>query len=572
MRLLLAFALASVVWAQGNKQTTPMIVLPKADQSAGGEIRVMDPTNNYYLSIQTTSNAAILRGKTSGNGNIGFQPGNVPGAASVFVIAPRLDQPSLITFDASGTTTAKTVSLRTQAGAEFFGVVGGTDATRPGYVLTHSLNPLGTADNIGGGIGSGTAYFKGWFEHGDIRESDGLDALYVNANSGGSENAIFAELISGSGQAGRFSTRAASSGDAIRATAAGSGRAIHVVAGGITDDSFAGGGVVAVCADNVGHFVTGACGGTTGFFSRSAPNISPTTANDNIVANGTANIGGTGAGQAWQNGYFDTSMQSPIARITLGPASAVVDYFDWRVGGTSVLDLRDSSANLVFRFNQSVSPVFQFKGDLEPLSSATYDVGASNIWRDLKLSRHATIGDLAGGGTITVCANNAGLLVNSGCSGSLGDPGSNGIVVRTALNTTTARTITSGADITITNGTGVSADPVVIFNPPAFTTYTPSTSNLSSVSASGRYHNVGKWTLFEFSVIGTPSANPVITLPIVATAANTFVCTLTNGGAAFLGWGVVLAGSQNLTVSTYNNTAFGGVSSSVVCNGIYESN
>lgn len=49
--------------------------------------------------------------------------------------------------------------------------------------------------------------------------------------------------------------------------------------------------------------------------------------------------------------------------------------------------------------------------------------------------------------------------------GGLGDPGANGIVVRTALNTTTARTLTAGASngLTITDGSGVSGNPTVDF-------------------------------------------------------------------------------------------------------------
>jgi hypothetical protein len=41
------------------------------------------------------------------------------------------------------------------------------------------------------------------------------------------------------------------------------------------------------------------------------------------------------------------------------------------------------------------------------------------------------------------------------------DPGSNGIVVRTALNTTTARSIAAGTNVSITNGDGVSGNPTV---------------------------------------------------------------------------------------------------------------
>lgn len=73
-----------------------------------------------------------------------------------------------------------------------------------------------------------------------------------------------------------------------------------------------------------------------------------------------------------------------------------------------------------------------------------------------------------GGGTSKVLAisNGAAWVALGGGSG-MGDPGGNGIVVRTALNTTTNRSLAAGAGLAVTNGDGIAGNPT-----PAYETLT----------------------------------------------------------------------------------------------------
>jgi len=106
-----------------------------------------------------------------------------------------------------------------------------------------------------------------------------------------------------------------------------------------------------------------------------------------------------------------------------------------------------------------------------------------------------------------------------GAGGGLGDPGGNGVVIRTGLNTTTFRTITGTANkVAVTNGSGVSGDPTLNVG-----------SDITQINQANTYSGGG---LQDFSAMKLKlGATTVASLP--AAASNTNVTYLiTDGNAA----------------------------------------
>jgi hypothetical protein len=147
---------------------------------------------------------------------------------------------------------------------------------------------------------------------------------------------------------------------------------------------------------------------------------------------------------------------------------------------------------------------------------------------------------IASGGTGATTASGARIAL-----GTINDPGSNGIMVRTAANTTTARSVAvSGTGLSVTNGDGVSGNPTVTSN----ATSANVTSTIVARDGSG---NFGAGTITA-NLSGSVFGN--------ATTASALQTARTIGGVSFNGTtnidlpGVNIAGNQNTSGNAANVT------------------
>lgn len=206
-------------------------------------------------------------------------------------------------------------------------------------------------------------------------------------------------------------------------TLSNSGGSIQLVEGTgitLTTSGTAGDGIVTIAST-----ATGVSDGDKGDITVSASGATWTIDNDVVTYAKMQNISAAGKilGR-WNTGAGDAE------EITLG------NTFIEIVDGT--LDVADNSST------QKVQ-VAKNSGAVTGTRKKLNFIEGSNVT--------LTIADDAGNDEVDI-------TIASTASGGVADPGGNGVMVRTALNTTTARTLTGTADrITITNGDGTAGNP-----------------------------------------------------------------------------------------------------------------
>jgi hypothetical protein len=569
MRLVVLALLSSLACAQvpGTKLITPVTILKKADNSAGGTLGIQGPTNQLnagqdYINslVSNTAGRTIWRlGQSSSRGFLSLSNGTGSGGfdsngAQIYAEAgastgllevmtqidvgftdPRAyiragqffttDGAAAIinNIDTTGINTTVQVFVGSSGAAAqltntvftLYAADGSTPQVRAnnsagvstgGMLRTfdfsgnvvNTINHLGLTSTVGVAVGTTGAFSQLTNTVFTLTAADGITPQVRMNNSAG-----------------------ASTGGMIR-TYDISGNVVNTFNHlGLKSSTLAGGGTVCLQADNNGLIASAgaACGSgsglpvvdTTAIVSGSVDATKLlrfevdgfTTATTRVLTpqNASYTLAGTDIAQTF------SANQTLAADVLMSADNS------WNVGTSTnrVAVIEATSINV--RSASAGNRRWTISGG----TLQGIDGGGVSVFSVSSLTGAITAANVAGGGTQCLNADNSGNITGTG----------------------------SGCG----SGSGFSAS--------AWTSYTPSTTNLSSVSSTGGHNQYGKSAFFRVQVTGTSNGStPTISLPFTAaTNDQTFACTVALSGAT-VPCSVVVS-SSTMTVKIYDNTAFG---------------
>jgi len=225
---------------------------------------------------------------------------------------------------------------------------------------------------------------------------------------------------------------------------------------GITITEGAGSITITNAAPDQTVALTGA--GTTSI-SGTYPNFT-ITSNDQYVGTVTS-VGGTGT----VNGISLSGTVTSSGSLTLGGTLSGVSLSTQVTGTLPIANGGTGQTTQTAAFD-ALAPTTT-KGDL------IVSNGSDNVRLPVGANNYVLVAD---------SAEATGVKWSAGGSG-MSDPGANGVVVRTALNTTTARTIAAGTGISVANGDGVSGNPTITNQ--GVTSITGTTNQVTASASTG---------------------------------------------------------------------------------------
>ena len=210
---------------------------------------------------------------------------------------------------------------------------------------------------------------------------------------------------------------------------------------------------IALGTQSLENLTTGSSNIGIGYYA----NGSITTGNYNVSIGGQAGISNNGSNNIFI-GYLAGYNATGSSNIFLGNNAGFYET------GSNKLYIDNSTTSTPLLYGDFSNDTVRVNGKFHANGPVKIDLGSDatgDIYYRNSSGQFTNLGIGSTGQVLTVNGSSLPVWQTPG-GGGISDPGGNGILARTALNTTTARTITGTSNkIAITNGDGVSGNPTI---------------------------------------------------------------------------------------------------------------